>query len=681
MESGAGVGGLEIGSLENKFEGFFRTPIYKNKILKVALGYPETKSLLVDFDDLDKFDITLTDELIKNPDATIIAAESALRNIQLPLDKPEAKINVRFTNPPPTHKILIRDLRSEDVGKFIAMEGIVRKTTDVRPKLVMGAFECPYCGHVTYKEQDGEKLKEPFVCDSCEKKALFNLVVSNSTFVDSQKILIQESLEDLRGGEHPKQMAIYLEDDLTGQITPGNRIEIAGILRATRKTTGTPRSRVFEIFIEGNSYKPVELDFEEVEISKEDEEEIKKLAKDPMIYEKIRDSIAPHIYGYGDIKEALMYQLFSSQPIQQADGSRARGDSHIILIGEPATGKSALLQYIARNLAPRGIYASGKGTSTAGLTASAVKDEFGEGSWTLEAGALVLADLGIAAVDEFEKMEETDRAAMHEAMELQQVSIAKAGMLATFRARCSILAAANPKYGRFDKYKAISEQVNLSPTILSRFDLIFFVEDVLDDTKEMAKHILDTVVSPEIATPKILPGLLKKYIAYARQNIAPALSEESRKRIEQFYVDMREAAKSAEDMPIPLTARQLWAIIRLARASARVRLSEETTLEDAERAIRLVKVSLEQAGFDMEACRVDIDKIMVGVTKSQRDRINEIIHIIRELEAEFGHAKKYEIIQRCEAKGISERNAEELLDKLRRDGSIYEPKQGSYKVV
>ncbi len=681
MESGAGIGGIEIRSLENKFEEFFRTPLYKNKILKVALGYPETKSLPVDFDDLDKYDITLIDELVKNPDATIIAAESALRNIHLPLEAPEARINVRFTNPPPTHKLLIRDMRSEDVGKFIALEGIVRKTTDVRPKLVIGAFECPYCGHVTYKEQDGERLKEPFVCDSCEKKAMFNLAVANSTFIDAQKIMMQESLDDLRGGDHPKQITIYIEDDLTGRIKPGDRIEVAGILRAARKTTGVPRSRVFEIFIEANSYKPVEMDFEEVAIGKEDEGEIKKLSKDPMIYEKIRDSIAPHIYGYSDIKEAIMYQLFSSPPIQLGDGSRSRGDSHIILIGEPATGKSALLQYVARQLAPRGIYASGKGTSTAGLTASAVKDEFGEGSWTLEAGALVLADLGIAAVDEFEKMEETDRAAMHEAMELQQVSIAKAGMLATFRARCSILAAANPKYGRFDKYKAISEQVNLTPTILSRFDLIFFVEDVLEDTREVAKHILDTATSPDVATPKVPPGILKKYLAYARQNVVPALRDDARKRIEQFYVDMREAAKSAEDMPIPLTARQLWAIIRLARASARVRLSEEATLEDVERAIRLVKVSLEQAGFDMEAGRVDIDKIMVGVTKSQRDRINEIIGIIRELEAEFGAARKYEIIQRCEAKGISERNAEELLDRLRRDGSIYEPKQGSYKVV
>ncbi|MFQ5816159.1 MAG: minichromosome maintenance protein MCM, partial [Candidatus Hydrothermarchaeaceae archaeon] len=608
-------------------------------------------------------------------------AENALRNIELPFDVPTARINVRFTNLPASHTIMIRALRSVDVGKFLAMEGIVRKATDVRPKLVMGLFECPYCGHEMSLPQDSEKLREPFTCESCDKRAQFNLIVPKSTFVDSQKILIQESLEELRGGEHPKQMPIYLEDDLTGRIMPGDRVVITGILRATKKIVKGSRSRVFEIFIEGNSYKPVELDFEEVEITKEDEREIKKLASDPMVYEKIRDSIAPHIYGYKDIKEAIMYQLFSAPVMQLADGGRIRGDSHIVLIGEPATGKSELLQYVARELAPRGIYASGKGTSTAGLTAAAIRDEFGDGGWSLEAGALVLADMGIGCIDEFDKMEENDRAAMHEALEQQQVSIAKAGMLATFRARCAILAAANPKYGRFDKYRPISEQVQLSPTLLSRFDLIFFVEDDLEDTRLIAKHILDTAVSPQSNAPQIPSDFLRKYIAYARQNVSPVLSPDARESIEDFYVEMREAAKSSEDMPIPLTARQLWAIIRLARASARVRLSDTTSVEDVERAIRLVKFSLEQAGMDIEAGKVDIDKIMVGVTKSQRDRINEILHVIRALEEEFGTAKKSEVVQRCSDKGISERNVEELLEKLKRDGNIYEPKHGNYKIV
>ncbi len=864
MESGLSIKDLQSGTIEANFERFFRS-YYHNEILKVIHGYPETKSLVVDFNDLDKYDITLADELVNNPDATLAAAENALRNIEIPLDTPNARINVRFANLPASHKIMIRDLRSEDVGKFIVLEGLVRKATDVRPKLVLGVFACPYCGHEMSLPQDGDKLNEPFICEECEKRAQFNLNVSKSTFIDAQKILVQEPLEDLRGGEHPKQMSIFLEDDLTGKIMPGDRVELAGVLRAAKKIQKGIRSRVFEIFIEANSYTPVELDYEDVEITKEDEKEIKKLAGDPMMYEKIRDSIAPHIYGYKEIKEAIMYQLFSAPMMQLPDGGRIRGDSHIILIGEPATGKcisgdtvlclangdlievkelvdsafeknmihetedgrlyselteplfvpsmndslkiesrsvthvwkrkyagrilkimtqsgksirvtpehpffvvrggrvtsipaeelslkeriatlsealmcdggesnasasvqaleilatsdifwdevadieiehseeyvydltvdgchnfvangiivhnSELLQYVARELAPRGIYASGKSASGAGLTAAAIKDEFGDGGWSIEAGALVLADMGTACIDEFEKMEETDRAAMHETLEQQQVSVAKAGILATFRARCSILAAANPKYGRFDKYRAISEQVNLTPTILSRFDLIFFVEDKLEDTRQVAKHILDTAITPQAITSPVPSEFLKKYIAYARQNCSPTLSPDARERIESFYVDMREAANKQEDMPIPMTARQLWAIIRLARASARVRLSDSAAVEDVERAIGLVNFSLKQAGMDIEAGKVDIDKIMVGVTKSQRDRINEIIRIIRELEREFETARKSEVIQRCSEKGISERDVEELLEKLKRDGNIYEPKHGNYKVV
>ena len=674
--------GTDIEDAEANFEKFFRT-YYNSEILKVAEGYPEVKSLKVDFHKLEKYDISLADGLLTNPDFALLMAEKALRNIDLPVDLPSVKINVRFENLPPSHKIMIRDLRSEDVGRFLAVEGIVRKATDVRPKLTVGAFECQRCGSITHVEQDGNKLKDPFLCDSCEKKGPFKLLVQESTFIDSQKILIQETLEDLRGGEHPKQLTIYIEDDLTGQINPGDRVGVTGSLRAAMKTVGNQKSRVFEMFTEANSYEPVELEFEEVQITKEDEKEIMKLSKDPDIYNKIRDSIAPHIYGYNEIKEAIMYQLFSSPGIKLPDGGKVRGDSHIIIMGEPATGKSEILQYVAKTLAPRGIYASGKGTSAAGLTAAAIKDEFGDGGWSLEAGALVLADKGVACIDEFDKMEVKDRGAMHEAMEQQTVSIAKAGMLATFSARCSILAAANPKYGRFDEYRPISEQINLSPALLSRFDLIFFVRDKLEDTEKVARHVLDTLTMPEKISPEIMPEILRKYIAYARQHVFPVLTDEAQERIEHFYVDMREKAKEAEGIPIPLTARQLWAILRLARASSRVRFSNETTVEDAERAIRLVKVSLEQAGLDMETGVVDIDKIMVGVTKSQRDRLTHVLDIIRELEKEFNApVMKSEVMERAVKEGISEKEVENAIERLKLDSQIYDPnRNGRYKVV
>lgn len=674
--------GISVDDAEARFEKFFRT-YYNREILKIAEGYPEVRSLNVDFHVLEKYDISLADGLLASPDFILPMAEKAIKNIDLPIELPSVKLNIRFENLPPSQKMMVRDLRSEDVGRFLVVEGIVRKSTDVRPKLITGAFECQRCGSIMYVEQEGNKLKDPFLCDSCEKRGPFKLLVPESTFIDSQKILIQENLEELRGGEHPKQLTIYVADDMTGKINPGDRIEITGTLRATMKTVGNLKSRVFELLLEANSHLPVELEFEEVKITKEDEDKILNLSKDPDIYNKIRDSIAPHIYGYNDIKEAIMYQLFSAPEIKMSDGGKVRGDSHIIIMGEPATGKSEILQYVAKTLAPRGIYTSGAGTSAAGLTAAAIKDEFGDGGWSLEAGALVLADKGVACIDEFDKMEVKDRGAMHEAMEQQTVSIAKAGMIATFSSRCSILAAANPKYGRFDDYRPISEQINLSPAILSRFDLIFFVRDDLEDTKKVARHILDTVVMPKKSSPEILPEDLRKYIAYARQQVFPVLSDEARERIEQFYVGMREKAKEAEGMPIPLTARQLWAIVRLSRAASRVRLSDETTIEDVERAIRLVEVSLKQAGFDTEAGNYDIDKIMVGVTKSQRDRLTQVLDIIRELEKEINApVMKSEIVERAGKEGISDSEVESALERLKLDGQIYDPNRNDrYKIV
>jgi replicative DNA helicase Mcm len=353
-------------------------------------------------------------------------------------------------------------------------------------------------------------------------------------------------------------------------------------------------------------------------------------------------------------------------------------------MGEPATGKSEILQYVAKELAPRGIYTSGKGTSAAGLTAAALKDDFGDGSWSLEAGALVLADQGIACVDEFDKMEKEDRSSMHEAMEQQTVSIAKAGILATFRARCSILAAANPKYGRFDDFRSFSEQLNLPPTILSRFDLIFLVRDNLDDSRKIANHILNQVVSPDVCTPKLEPEFLRKYIAYARQKIFPKLNNEAREKIEKYYVDIREMAKLNDDQAIPLTTRQLWAIVRIATAASRVRFSTETTVEDVERAITILNTSLKDAGMDMEKGRFDIDKIELGKTTSQRDRAMTILDIIKKLEKENKnkYADKYEIISRAQEKGITQKETVLTIERLRADSVIYDPNRNEkYKVI
>ena len=266
---------------------------------------------------------------------------------------------------------------------------------------------------------------------------------------------------------------------------------------------------------------------------------------------------------------------------------------------------------------------------------------------------------------------------MDGAREQQTVSGAKAGRLAQFGARTAILAAANPKYGRFDQERSISEQINLASTIISRFDLLFTVRDVIDDTKMIAKHILDSVLTPSKVAPPISPGFLRLMVAYARQNCFPVLTVEARNELETYYVARREASR---DAAIPLTARQLWAVIRLSRASARVRLSDEATIEDARNAIRLLDASLQDVGIDLESGAVDIDKIMTGVTKTQRDKIQIMIGFIRELEKEYKTAKKTEIIKMAEEKDIDKRDVDRLLDVLKKNGEIYEPMFDQFKI-
>jgi replicative DNA helicase Mcm len=596
--------------------------------------------------------------------------------MDLPFEGNTPEIHVAFYNLPESSKLLVRDIRSDHVGKLINVSGVVRKTADIRPKLVIGNFECQRCGHTLKIPQHDIKIKDPYLCEACETRGPFKLLSTESKLTNFQKIMIQESLEELRGREHPKQLTISLEDDLTGLVMPGDKVELVGTLRTSRDFKH--KTRVFSIHLDGVYVRAVEVEFEEVNISKEDEERIIKLSKDPNIYNLISDSIAPHIYGFHDIKTAIMYQLFTSPRIDMLDGGRIRGDSHILIMGEPATGKSEILQYVAKELAPKGIFATGKGASGAGLTATAVKDEFGDGGWSLEAGALVMADRGIACIDEFDKMTTEDRSAIHEAMEQQTVSIAKAGMLAQFSARTAILAAANPKFGRFDQYRPISEQLNLPATIISRFDLIFTVRDVIDDTKMIAKHILDSVLNPSKVAPPISPEFLRLYIAYARQHCFPTLTEEARKELEEYYVARREASR---DAAMPLTARQLWAVIRIARSSARVRLSGEATVEDAKNAIRLLDVSLQDVGIDLESGTVDIDKIMTGVTKTQRDKIQIILGIVKELEKEYRTAKKNEIIEMAEKKGIDKADVERLLEVLKKNGDIYEPMFDQFKIT
>ncbi|MDD1759955.1 MAG: minichromosome maintenance protein MCM, partial [Methanothrix sp.] len=382
-------------------------------------------------------------------------------------------------------------------------------------------------------------------------------------------------------------------------------------------------------------------------------------------------------------------------------GARIRGDIHILLVGDPGIAKSQLLRYMTK-ISPRGIYTSGKSSTSAGLTATAVKDELGDGRWTIEAGALVLADKGIAAVDEMDKMDNEDKSALHEAMEQQTISVAKAGVMATLKSRCSLLAAANPKMGRFDKYEPISPQINLTPALMSRFDLIFVLTDDPDTKRDsaIAEHILKSNYAGELSTqmawnaqisqedidaaltviePEIDPELLRKYVAYARKKIFPTLTEEAKNFFMNYYVNLRTQGQDS-NKPVPVTARQLEALIRLGEASARLRLSNKVTLEDAQRVVKILESCLRKVGVDPETGFLDADIIASGTSKSTRDRTKSVMDIIKDVSKEHqGPAPRDIVLDRAEELGIDRAKAEEIIDRLRRDGSVFEPKPGTIK--
>jgi len=696
---------LKDESLAASWQEFFEEKC-KPDIENVALEYPEKRSVLIDYWDIDKADPKLVDVLLHQPYKAIFNAEEALKTIDVAAEQ-KLHLHFRVKNLPESERILIRKIRANRLGTMIAVEGLIKKITEVRPKLQIAAFQCQKCGAVIRIEQDEDILKEPSECyedqGGCGRVSAFKLSTTLSTFVDSQKIEIQENPEGLRGGAQPERISVYLEDDLVGGVAPGDRVIINGILHSMARHRGTFRLTSFDKTMEAVSIESMEFAFEEVEVTKEDEKKIIKTSKDPEIYEKMRQSIAPTIYGLDTEKDALVLQLFGGIAKEMPDGTRTRGDIHALLVGDPGTAKSQMLSYMSK-LAPRSVYASGKASSAAGLTAAAVRDEFGEGQWTLEAGALVLADKGLACIDEIDKMEETDRSSLHQAMEQQEISVAKAGINATLKSRCAILAAANPKLGRFDEFMPMHEQINMPPALLSRFDLIFSILDKPNrktDT-DLSTHILQSHKAGEIhehlnkitdkmyskdqetklmkhIIPVFEPEYLRKYVAYAKRNVFPVLSDDALEILQNYYVDFRSSSKES----VPFTPRQLEAFVRLAEASARIRLSQEATVDDAKRAISIIDQYLRRVGTDRETGRFDIDIIATGISHSQHERMRTILDIIQRLSAESSDdsAARGDIISEAEIAGIESRKVEDALDRLNREGQIYMPLTGKYRLA
>ena len=794
---------FQDGDIQLAWEDILGSDKYHLLLANIQDKYPDEKSLFVKYGDIEAYNMELASYILEYPDKALDIGRNTIKSLLPDTWDPQHDINLRITELPKDAKIEVRQIRAKHLGRLVAIEGMVRKATAPRPRLVNARYTCAKCEAEVWVRQNGMIQKEPLLCpnESCNKSTpRFNLDEKSSKYIDTQKIEIQENPEGLRGGAQPERLSGYVEDDIAGNISPGNRVTLNGIIRSVQKSE-RDKSTIFEVFMDVLSVENEQADFSEVEITDEDEAEILRISQDPDLMENIVRSIAPTIYGMEDEKRAVALQLFGGSHKVMDDGTSIRGDIHILLIGDPGVAKSQILRYMS-SLSPRGIYASGKSASAAGLcvhgdtlidlekgtvkiadfvngqmtdpeeyrpgiwrqevsgdrvesmgelgnmrllpityiwriraperliritastgdsialtpetkiqamhdgrfdwfassdiaagdmvsmvrdnmrmfavdsvdvitddlpefvydltvdpahsfigngfvvhnTAAAVKDDFGDGRWTLEAGALVLADKGLACIDELDKMSEQDRSSLHEAMESQRISVAKAGITATLQCRCSLLAAANPKAGRFDEETPIQLQINLPPALMSRFDLMFVLRDVVNKTRDrnITEHILNSHLRGQarahmeeemvgdVNVKKVREDtenlkapysveILRKYVAYAKKNFFPVMSREAYETIRNDYLNIR---GKGDEGAIPITARQLEGYVRLSEASAKMHLRNVVTEKDAQVAVQLIDYFLEKMA--KSGTGYDID--MAGGETTQKERkVNDVV--------------------------------------------------------
>lgn len=606
------------------------------------------------------------------------AAELAVSQLETTGDT--KGFTLRFRNIPPSSTILIRDIRSQHLNKFICIEGIVRNKGDVRPQVTSAKFECPSCGNALNILQLDTKFKEPFTC-SCGRKGKFRLL--SKELVDAQGLVLEEVPEQLEGGAQPKRINLLFKNDLVSPLTekrtnPGSRIITTGFVKEVPKITKQGgQSTTFDIIFEANHVEPAQKDFSDIKITPDEEQKILELSQDPKLIKTMTQAIAPSIFGHEKIKESLVLQLVGGVKKTRDDGITTRGDIHILLVGDPGAGKSQLLKRIA-HVAPRGRFISGKGVSGAGLTASVVRDEF-LGGFSLEAGALVLANMGVCCIDELDKMSKEDTAAMHEALEGQTVTISKANIQATLRCETTVLAAANPKLGRFDPYDTIANQITLVPTLINRFDLIFPIKDIPDQKKDekMARFILQLHKTTSAMEETLSTDFLRKYIAYARQRCAPQLTDAAIEEIESYYIKMRASASGEGVKSIPISARQLEALVRLSEANARLHLRDKVLQKDAKKAVEIIDYCLRQVAYDEKTGTIDIDRIATEMSAQTRNKVITIKELVHELEGKHGKTIAInELVKAAGEKGISENEVDDVVQKLKRAGDLFEPRPG-----
>lgn len=662
---------------------------YNDLIKSHADNYPDERSLVIDFKKVFEYSTDLSEFILNFPEQAIRVGESAIISLMDPDQK--VALSLRISNLFDQQHRKIRNIRAEDMTKLIDFNDIiVTWISDVKPKLLSGVFKCNSCNFVQEIVQDSFSFTEPLECPKdeggCGKRAgttSFKFITQESRFIDSQRVEVQDPADTLDGREQPRRTMIRIEDDLVDTVNTGDRITMIGIPKVRQGKEKGEKSVEFGTYLMGQYLEGKE----KIEDREPTEEEMIQIEwiKNNNPLELLKQSIAPSIYGYDHIKYALALQWAGGVVIILPDGSRQRGDIHLLLVGDPGTAKSKLLRAMKR-LHPRAIFTSGKGVSSAGLTGAVVKKPEADNRWGIEAGTMVLADRGLHITDEFDKMSPDDRSCMHDALEDQEITIAKAGVRATMKTRCANLGASNPIKGRYKRGVPASAQFNIEPPILSRH-LVFAIIDT--PNKDMDTLIGDRILknrwgTNEDITPKIEPRIWKLYW-HMIQDIKPKGSKERILEALSTYVDIRMEEREEEIggglLSRNITARQLEDIARLAEASAKLRMSEDISKEDIKLAIDLVKRSSQDATGTTDGWG-DMSVIYTKPSDMNKmDRMFYLVRIIRELQDKNGSSISKSLLKDT----LEERNfdipLDEYLKRAKEEGAIYEPRVHEYAVM
>ncbi|MED6181332.1 DNA replication licensing factor, mcm4 component [Stylosanthes scabra] len=635
----------EASSSQNDDDDMLHTEGKYEKLIKQVIEV-EGDSLDVDANDVFEHDPDLYTKMVRYPLEVLAIFDLVLMNTVGRI-KPmfEKHIQTRIFNL--KSSTTMRNLNPTDIERMVSIKGMIIRCSSIIPEIREAIFRCLVCGNCTEPVAvERGRITEPTIClrEECQSRNSMTLLHNRCRFTDKQIVRLQETPDEIPEGGTPHTVSLLMHDKLVDSGKPGDRVEVTGIYRAMSVRIGPTQRTVkslFKTYIDCLHIKKTDksrmlvddaMDIdnsqgrnpEEVHFNEERVGQLKELSKQPDIYEKLTKSLAPNIWELDDVKKGLLCQLFGGNALKLASGASFRGDINILLVGDPGTSKSQLLQYIHK-LSPRGIYTSGRGSSAVGLTAYVTKDpETGE--TVLESGALVLSDRGICCIDEFDKMSDNARSMLHEVMEQQTVSIAKAGIIASLNARTSVLACANPSGSRYNPRLSVIDNIHLPPTLLSRFDLIYLILDKADEQtdRRLAKHIVSLHFgNPESIEQDVLDiSTLTDYVSYARKHIHPQLSDEAAEELTRGYVDIRRRGNfpGSSKKVITATPRQIESLIRLSEALARIRFSDWVEKRDVMEAFRLLEVAMQQSATDHSTGTIDMDLITTGVSASERMR-------------------------------------------------------------